>query len=313
MAAANPVVSVMMPVYNGQRFLRQTLDSILNQSIGDFEVVIVNDGSTDGSRDILEQYAARDSRMCLHHFPKQGLVTTRNVLLGLARAPIVAPLDQDDIAMPRRLELQAAFLKAHPEIVCVGGSIEMIDEAGRYLTTLHLPCDDETIQNLLLEGHCAIVNPAAAFRRDVAVGLGGYDERAALSEDIDMWLRLGEVGKLANLPEPTLRYRLHGGSASATHLNDQTERARDACERAWARRGMHGTFKSGKPWRPTADRSSQYEFSLLYGWWAFGSGEKTTAVHYARKAIAALPWKTEGWKLLACALVKNPSKTAGRG
>ncbi len=303
-----PAVSVLMPVFNPARYIRQSLDSILNQTFQDFEIVVVDDGSTDGSSRIIEEYAQGDARVRFHRYPRRGLVPARNATLALARAPLVACLDHDDVALPRRLELQVAFLRAHPEVVCVGGSAEMIDEADRFLTTLYPPCDDATIQKLLVQGHCAIFNSASMFRREAAMASGGYDERAPFSQDLDMWLRLGEVGKIANLPEPVLRYRLHSGGVSELHVREQNECARGACERAWARRGVQGAFKSGHPWRPSADRESQHEFSLLYGWWAFGSGEKKTAVHYSRKAIAALPWKIDGWKLLACALVKNPRK-----
>jgi hypothetical protein len=135
--------------------------------------------------------------------------------------------------------------------------------------------------------------------------VGGYDTRFKTSQDLDLWLRLGEVGKLANVPAPVLKFRLHESSVSETKRENQRQMGRLACEEAWKRRGLSNmTYEADEPWRPGSDRESRHRFAMQYGWWAFGSGQRRTAMYYATKAIAANPLKAAGWKLIACAVLK---------
>jgi Flp pilus assembly protein TadD len=144
------------------------------------------------------------------------------------------------------------------------------------------------------------------IRHDVLKRINGYDTDFKTAQDLDLWLRLGEVGKLANIPNPVLRFRLHESSVSESKRHEQRQSARMACERAWKRRGItNGRFEADEPWRPGKDRASQQKFALQYGWWAFNSGERGTAVHYAKKAIRAKPLSAKGWNLLRCALTKK--------
>jgi hypothetical protein len=120
-----------------------------------------------------------------------------------------------------------------------------------------------------------------------------------------MWLRLGERGKLANVPQVLLKFRLHDKSISERKGQEQRRLAREACERAWRRRGLSDmTFEADNLWRPGKDRQSRHAFSLRYGWWAFNSAQRKTALVYGAKAVWADPLKPGGWKLLACAAVK---------
>jgi hypothetical protein len=214
-------------------------------------------------------------------------------------------MDCDDIALPNRFARQVEFLDANPDVVCTGGYFQLIDGAGRLLTTLRPPTDNATIQQKLLHGHTAICHPLAMIRRTAMERVGGYDTRFKTTQDLDLWLRLGEVGKLANLPQPLLKFRLHESSVSETKREQQRQLGRLACEQAWRRRGISDmVYESDEPWRPGHDRESKYRFALQYGWWAFGSGERKTALLYGAKAIAALPMKSQGWKLMACAMLK---------
>jgi glycosyltransferase involved in cell wall biosynthesis len=294
-----------MTVYNAERYVGNAVESILGQTHRDFEFIILDDGSRDGSRAILETYAKRDARIHLVSRPNTGISKARNETLDLARGRYYAIIDADDIAMPHRIERQLAYMTAHETCVCVGAWFEVIDEAGRLLTMLRTPETDAEIQELLLEGHAAICQPVSMLRKDAIERVGRFDETLAPAEDLDLYLKLGEIGQLANLPEPLLRYRMHAKSASSLDRVRQHNGARIACERAWKRRGIEGRFAPASPWRPDGTRRASYDWSLKCGWWAFGSRERRTALLYGMKAIAAQPHRSGGWRLAACSVLKS--------
>ena len=299
-----PIVSVLMPVYNTERYVGQAVESILSQSFKDFEFIILDDGSTDSSLKILKKYAAQDPRIRLISRENRGVIRARNDLLAQATGEFIAIMDADDVSFPERLALQVEFLKANLDVVCLGGAHEVIDEDGRLLTRLPLPEQDQEIQELALAGHGSICNPCAMIRRLSLVEIGGYDETLLCAEDLDVWLKLGEIGKLANLKPTILKYRLLKSSISQQHGVLQRQAAREICQRAWLRRGIEGHFEAEELWRPTQDAASQHRFMLQYGWWAFNSGERMTAMLYGVRAITALPFAAEGWKLLTCSAFK---------
>lgn len=293
-----------MPVYNGACYLSEAIDSILGQSVADFELIIIDDGSDDSTPDILADYARRDHRIKVISRPRRGLVASLNELLGHARGEFIARMDADDIALPERFALQLEFLAGNPDVVCVGGASMMIDGAGRYLTTLFPPTGDAAIQAAGLAGHTPINHPAAMIRRCVLEKIGGYDKDYDTAEDLDLWLRLGEVGKLANLGVPLLRYRLHDKSISAQAIGRQREALRRACEAAWRRRGISGRFEAEEAWRPGPDSASRHLFMLRYGWWAWNSGQRSTALYYGWRALRERALHPDGWKLLLAAMAK---------
>jgi glycosyltransferase involved in cell wall biosynthesis len=299
-----PLVSVLLAVYNAEPYLALAIESILAQTYRNFEFWIADDGSTDSSRAIVERYAQGDRRIHFIHGPNQGVSKTRNGLLRQAQGSLIAVMDADDIALPERFALQVNFLETHPDYVCVGGAHALIDHRGRLLTQLQLPETDAEIQRAALAGHGSICHPCAMIRRADLVAVGGYDEGLRSAHDLDLWLKLGERGKLANLPDLVLRYRILPHSVSGGNAIAQRQEARQACEAAWQRRGIQGEFEATDPWRPTADPASQQRFMLQYGWWAFNSRQRQTALIYALKAIRVLPQGAEGWRLLVCALLK---------
>jgi glycosyltransferase involved in cell wall biosynthesis len=298
-----PRLSVLMPVYNAQRYVAQAVESILHQTWTDFEFLIVDDGSTDRSLKILQRYAAQDSRIRLISRPNTGCVRALNELLQLAQGDWIARMDADDVALPDRFAQQIDFLQQHPAVVCVGGAQDWIDEAGRIL--LHHP-EAETnaaIQALALIGQTPINHPSALMWRWAMLRVGGYDESMYPAEDLDLWLKLGEIGELANLSTTVLQYRQHDQSVSERLQIQQTVQRRRACEQAWQRRGIDGQFQETEPWRPV-DRPSRHRFVTMYGWWFFNAGNRSAALAYGLKAIRTLPLAPTGWKLLVCALVK---------
>jgi glycosyltransferase involved in cell wall biosynthesis len=306
-----PTISVLMSVFNTpERYLRQAVQSILGQTFSDLEFIIIDDGSTDRSPAVLREYASRDPRIRLTVRTNKGLTVTLNEAIGVARGELLARMDCDDVALADRFEKQLSFLRADASIVCAGGYFALIDEKDRLLTRLRPPTDDAAIQDLLLRGHTAICHPAAMMRADAVRKVGGYDPYFKTTQDLDLWLRLGEVGKLGNVPEVVLKFRQHGASISETRREEQRRFGREACERAWQRRGLSGMrFEAEEPWRPGADRSSRHRYALRYGWWAFNSGERRTAASYGWRAIRIAPWKVDGWRLLLVAGMKRgPSR-----
>ncbi len=303
-----PKVTVILSVFNCQRWVKSAVRSILTQTFTDFELICVNDGSTDGSLQILEQLAKEDARVRIITQPNGGVAVAGNSGLQHARGKYIARLDSDDIALPDRLQKQVAFMDAHPEVVLLGTAYELIDDADRLLTTHHQPTTDRELQALCLSGLIPIAHTSCMYRREDAARVGNYDTYFQSAEDLDLYLRLGEVGKMACLPEVLARYRQHSSSLSESKQQLQIDRMRDACERAWARRGLTQVEFKAKAWRATGDRTSRFEQFIRFGWWAYQSGTRDGAIHYGWQSVWLFPWKLEAWKLLFCGLLKTPTR-----
>jgi len=303
--ARSPVVSVLMTVYNGEKYIVEAVDSILNQTYTDLEFIVIDDGSTDNTANILRDLAANDPRLKVYTEKNRGIARSMNHALRLAKGEFVAKMDADDVSLPKRLEVQVKYLREHPEVVGLGSAWEVIDDAGRLLTALHPPTDDQNVQAELLKGHGAITHACGLMRREELIAAGSYDETFDVAEDLDMWLRLGERGKLENLPQVLVQYRIHNSSVSEQRCRDQREYARRACELAWKRRGISGTFEAEHLWRAGTNDGAKYEFLLRHGWWAFNSAQRSTALLYGVKAISVRPLRPDGWRLFVCAAIKK--------
>jgi glycosyltransferase involved in cell wall biosynthesis len=296
----------MLPVYNGAAFLESALRSILAQTWRDFECLVIDDGSTDGSGDVAERVARGDDRVRVIRRENRGLVATLNEMLSLARGRLIARMDADDISLPDRFARQVEFLAANPDVVCVGGGQVLMDERGLRIALVTPPVADQDVQESALRGHGSICHPTAMIRIDVLRALGGYRAAHYPAEDLDLWLRLGEAGRLANLGEPVLFYRIHSGSISgAAASGGQREAARRACVEAWARRQRTDiVFEAGTAWRPSNDADSRYKFALEYGWRAYQSGFGATALAYAWRSVKIKPLKPDGWRIMGLQLLR---------
>ena len=239
MAIASPAVSVLMPVYNAGRFLAPALDSILAQTFSDFELIAIDDGSDDGSGGVLAQFAARDPRIRIFNQPNQGIVATLNRALELARAPLVARMDADDVSRPDRFAKQVAFLDHNPHVSVVSGAIDVIDEGDVYVRTEVFPTLPALIEGELLYRSC-VNHPAVMGRTAVFRSVGGYRKIVQYAEDYDLWLRISEAGQIANLPDVLLSHRVHSMRTSTRHAIAQ-ELA------ALAARGAARLRRTGKP------------------------------------------------------------------
>ncbi len=215
-----PTVSVVMCVYNGERYLAEAIESILAQTMRDFEFVIVDDGSTDGTGEVLRRYASADDRVCVVTRPHEGVAAALNFGSGLARGKYIARMDADDVAFPDRLAKQVAFLERSPEVAVVGGALEVVDDQGRATHVKVNPQEDAEIKERLLHEDC-IAHPSVMLRTEVFRAAGGYRTTFAHAEDYDLWLRLAETCRFANLPDVLIRYRVHPESVSVRSRRDQ--------------------------------------------------------------------------------------------
>lgn len=216
---SGPTISVAMSVYNNAPHLAAAIESVLGQSFRDFEFLIVDDGSSDGSAEIIDRYAAADARVRAIHQPNRGLVASLNRILDEARAPLIARMDGDDIALPTRFERQLAFLTAHPDHGVVGTWADCIDEAGAPLA-IDCPASPTSHEALLalLETGPLLSHPTVMMRRDAVAQAGGYRAAYRHCEDYDLWLRLSERTRLCSIPEKLLLYRHSDAQVSTRHV-----------------------------------------------------------------------------------------------
>lgn len=230
----SPALTVAMSVYNGERFLVPAIESILAQSFADFEFLILDDGSGDQSRAIIERYAAQDSRIRPIIRDNRGLIVSLNQMLAEARAPIIARMDADDISRADRFEMQMAFLAANPDHGIVGSWSEDIDEDEHHwpVDAPEHPITHAEFAHNIRHGGPLLCHPVVMFRADIVRQAGGYHAAFKHCEDHDLWLRLASVTKMANIPERLIRYRHYPEQVSKRHATEQQIGAAVAYE-AW--------------------------------------------------------------------------------
>jgi glycosyltransferase involved in cell wall biosynthesis len=212
--ASGPAVTVLIPVYNGANYLGHSVASVLGQSLADFELVVVDDGSTDRTPEVLRNYC--DPRLRVLSLPRNsGIASARNAGIGAARGRYIAFLDHDDIAAPSRLEKQAGFLEQHPAVGMVGSAVEFIDANGATLRTVPMPRSDLEIRwmNLL---ECPLRQSSLMIRTKLAREQP-YDARFLSLSDWDFIQRLLDRAEAANLPEVLVQYRSHSANISHAH------------------------------------------------------------------------------------------------
>lgn len=292
-----PSVTVLMSVCNCRRYVRQAVESILGQTYTDYEFLIVEDGSNDGSDAILDDYAGRDPRIrILRNNENAGLIRSLNRGLEEARGAFVARMDADDVAFPKRLEKQVAHLQTHRDCVLLGSRVLSIDEDGDPICREHQKARHEDIERLLLCGiGGAVPHPTAMYRREDTVTAGGYREQYPACEDLDLWLRLAERGRLANLQEILLRYRRHFGSVCWQKYDLQKQSAEAALRDAYRRRGQN----------PPLDLMSRFMLKrttlderLHWSRLATHDGFYRTALKHALTALRTRPMNARAWQAL---------------
>lgn len=208
------LISVIMPVYNGQDYLAEAIKSILNQSFSDFEFIIIDDCSTDNSLEIAEYFLKQDNRIKITKLAKNiGIVGALNVGLNVAQGKYIARMDADDISVPERLEKQYSFLENHPEVGLVSSDVSVIDSSGKIQFIIQMP----QTKNMINWAFCyfdPIVHPTVMVKNSLISLSGGYrnqieNEEDYFPEDYDLWVRIIRNTEFYNLSEPLLRLRKH--------------------------------------------------------------------------------------------------------
>jgi len=209
-----------MPAYNAHRFVGAAVESILAQTFENFEFIIVDDCSTDGSSEVLRRYAERDRRVrLLTNARNLDFVRSRNLGIAEARGEFIANMDSDDVALPTRLAEQYAFMKANPAVGVCGAAVIVIDEHDRELGIRRYRADDRDLRARLFLFN-PVAQPVTMIRSDVLHDTGSYNPDHILADDLDLWFRIGIRHRLANLQTPLLKYRVHPGSATGQRLAD---------------------------------------------------------------------------------------------
>lgn len=228
-------IDILLPVKNGKDFLAESIDSVIGQTFTDWRLLVLDHGSTDGSREMAEAYHARDRRIEVHSFPQaQGLSGLLNHGLALADCEFVMRHDADDVCFPDRMAVTLDAFEARPECVAIGGQAEMIDGAGRRIGNMEVPIGAARVSAASLFRN-PVAHPTVTLRLEQLTRLGaryGSDilkvlpvhqsvEVANLAEDYFLFGQLAILGQCANVPQQLIRYRLHGNNVSATRFKEQ--------------------------------------------------------------------------------------------
>ena len=222
-----PNVSVVMAVFNGERYLVEAVESILNQTYRDFEFIIIDDGSTDSSLEILKRYEKQDQRIQLVvNGENIGPPLSLNKGIALSKGKYIARMDQDDVSLPDRFKIQIVYLDEHPDIWVLGTNVKRIDEKGKYLNEWKLPVAPTLIKwNSIFRNSGVVCHPTVMMRRNLFDFISGYDESEPFCDDLELWTRLFWLDDIwiGNIVEILLFYRVHEKSISIKRSSEQHE------------------------------------------------------------------------------------------
>jgi glycosyltransferase involved in cell wall biosynthesis len=212
------LVSVVMSVFNAEKYLREAIESVLAQTFTNYEFIIINDGSTDSSMDIIGGY--NDARIKIITQENKGLSSALNAGIKIASGKYIARLDADDIALSNRMQIQVNFMEQNPEVVLSGSNAYVIDSGGEYLYTSNMPLNEEQILKCL-RNTSPFYHSSVIYRKEVFDKCGGYNEKIRHHvEDLILWNKMAQFGKMCNLREPLIKYRLVPGAL--TNRNKKT-------------------------------------------------------------------------------------------
>ncbi|PIR61688.1 MAG: hypothetical protein COU66_02245 [Candidatus Pacebacteria bacterium CG10_big_fil_rev_8_21_14_0_10_44_11] len=217
-ASKQPLVSVILPVYNASRFLAQAISSILNQTHHNWELIIIDDCSTDNSTKIAQNFAKQNPRIKLIKQKKHlGVGAVANKAMKLAKGAYIARMDADDISLPSRLAKQVSFLEKHQNLIGVGGQCQLIDSSNTVIGHKNFPTDPEEIKEMMFH-YYPVQQPTFMVRASkLPKHFEWYDEQLPSAEEHELLFKLLQYGKVANLPAVTLQYRMHENNVSKQH------------------------------------------------------------------------------------------------
>jgi glycosyltransferase involved in cell wall biosynthesis len=296
-----PSVSVVMSAYNSAAYIRPAVESILDQGYRDIEFIIVDDGSTDGTGEILREYADGDCRIRLIQRENRGLTVSLNEGLSLAQGEFIARMDADDVALRDRLDAQVDYMRGHPDVALLGTKVMLIDPCGVELVEGEFHAGHTDIDGALLRGNgAAIYHPSTMIRRSALTRVGGkYVERYNGAEDIELFLRLAEVGRVENLDQVLLQYRKHPQSVNHRRYDEQFHLVNAIIAEARKRRGLPADPEARiAKWTPEPIRTQLQRWA----WNALKRRRPDVARTHAWRAVRSAPMNLSNWKLLACAV-----------
>ena len=296
MPAPAPSLSVLMPVFNAERYVAAAIKSVLAQTEPHFEFIIVDDGSRDRSPQILARYARQDRRLRIVTQGNRGVAGSLNAGLAHCTGEFVFRMDADDLSLPTRFAAQLAEMQRRPECVALGAAVIFTDSEARPLKTYRPPLEPAGIEAELTDGNGgALVHPTVVFRRAAVLAAGGYREKYDFIEDLDLYVRLLAHGELRNLAEPLYHYRQHPQSVNHRlgHRDAQTAEIIAALR---ARKGL-------PPWNRRAGAAASAGLSLdeCRRKWALEAAEGGNLATARANALAALlhrPWERKNWACL---------------
>lgn len=290
-ADSGPALSVAMSCYNSEPYTAQAIESILAQTFGDFEFLIVDDGSRDGTTETIMRYADRDKRIRPILRENRGLVASLNQMLTLARAPWVARMDADDVCRPDRFARQMAFLRKNPDHGVISCDCNDIGPDGEPVSRppIYRPLTHEGLMANIESGPTLNHN-AVIYLRSAVLAAGGYRPAFAHAEDYDLWLRLSQVTRMANLPDQLCSYRLYPGQVSDRHLIAQAYNAGVAYL-------CHLERTAGRP-DPMATRDRILPMDELDAVFGAGAAARVRRRVIERSLYAPQALATDGWPML---------------
>jgi len=317
-----PKINVIMSVYNGERYLRRAVESILGQTFADFEFIIVNDGSTDNSLEIIQSYD--DERIKIINMKQNiGLTKSLNKALKLARGEYIARQDADDECHPERLEKQIKFLEEHPEVGLVGIVGLCMDEDGEIIGRFPPITSDKILRKILRFGN-PFIHGSVMFRRNCIERCGFYREYLQNSQDYDLWLRISEHYKIANLPEPLYKWRWsrEGISFGQTEIQEKTRKIIRILAKERKKYGMDSLQRGDdrllkelqrvvnkEKINPSSSRKNLAHYHYRLGNAAFYDAQYGRAKENLLKTIKLNPFYWQAWILLVLNLLKLLWKT----
>ena len=202
-----PKVSIILPTYQGEKTIESAIKSILTQSFQKFELIIIDDCSSDATAKIVRSYSIKDHRIrFIQHRKNIGLASTLNEGILLSRSNLIARIDQDDEAMPDRLRIQYTFMNKNKKVAVAGSYVYLMGRNKKFDKILILPTDSKSIRSELIKSNC-IFHPSVIMRKKSVVNIGGYRKEYKNAEDYDLWLRLAKSESICNIPLPLTRYR----------------------------------------------------------------------------------------------------------
>ena len=215
-----PLISVVVPAHNAQKYIGSAIESVLSQTFKKFELIVINDASTDNTLGIIKSFSKKDPRVkIINNDTRLNIADSLNKGINIAQSNIIARMDSDDISLPNRLELQYKLINSSKNIAVVGSDIVIINSVGNEIGLRKYPESSGELKNCLFK-YSPFAHPVVMFRKDVFEEVGGYNPKYSPTEDLDLWFRLGRKHQFKSIRQTLLKYRVHEKSSSHSMIKD---------------------------------------------------------------------------------------------